>query len=286
MLIQITPSLCKKILRCLGFMLCACATQAMPLELDQIAAPNIEARFAQEVRPLLALPADERILYAQLLTDALIHAGIPELAPQYLVMVDRSPQMQAAMIMWRSPQGEWQLIGATPASTGKPGGFEHFITPLGVFEHTLANPDFRAEGTRNAYGIMGYGIKGMRVFDFGWIMAERSWGTPGLSLMRLQMHATDPDLLEPKLGVAASKGCIRIPASLNTFIDRYGLLDADYEFAAANGKHLWVLRPDRQPVEQPGRYLVVVNSERKQRPGWSPLPGQMQVKQSKAPGAC
>jgi hypothetical protein len=36
-----------------------------------------------------------------------------------------------------------------------------------VFEHTLDNPDFRAEGTVNEFGIRGYGTKGMRIFDFG-----------------------------------------------------------------------------------------------------------------------
>jgi hypothetical protein len=276
----------KRIQRFLSLMIGMCVAEAMPLELDKVGAPDIETRFAQEVHPRLELPADESIEYVQLLTEALTRAGINELSAQYLVMVDRSPYVQAAIIFSHSPQGEWQFIGATPASTGKPGSYEHFITPLGVFEHSLANPDFRAEGTRNAYGILGYGIKGMRVFDFGWVMADRGWGAPARSVMRLQLHATDPDLLEPKLGVVASKGCIRIPASLNMFIDRYGLLDADYEFAVANGKYLWVLRPDRQPVQQPGRYLVVVDSQRKQRPSWSPLPSQVQVKQSKAMAAC
>ena len=52
----------------------------------------------------------------------------------------------------------------------------------------------RAEGTRNALGIRGYGERGMRVYDFGWVMGDRGWGTGGRSAMRLQMHATDPSL--------------------------------------------------------------------------------------------
>jgi len=80
------------------------------------------------------------------------------------------------------------------------------------------------------------------------------------------MHATDPDMLESRLGTRQSKGCIRIPATLNVFIDRYGLLDADYEQAAAQGKHLWVLRPDRQPTPWSGRYLVIVDSRQVRRP--------------------
>jgi hypothetical protein len=67
-----------------------------------------------------------------------------------------------------------------------------------------------------------------------------------------------------------SKGCIRIPASLNKFIDRYGSLDADYEAQIAGRGQLWVLRPDREPVPGAGRYLVIVDSGRKARPAWSP----------------
>ena len=103
---------------------------------------------------------------------------------------------------------------------------------LGVFAHSLDNPDFRAEGTLNSNGIRGYGAKGMRVFDFGWQRVPKGWGDGAVSEMRLQMHATDPDLLERRLGSAQSKGCIRIPATLNRFLDRHGVLDADYERAA------------------------------------------------------
>ena len=56
----------------------------------------------------------------------------------------------------------------------------------------------RARGT--SLGIRGYGVKGMRVFDFGWVTGERTWGDGGLSPMRLQLHSTDPDVLEPRLG--------------------------------------------------------------------------------------
>ena len=87
--------------------------------------------------------------------------------------------------------------------------------------------------------------------------------------MRLQMHATDPERLEPLLGTWHSKGCIRIPASLNRFIDRYGLIDADYEHAAAQGRKLWILLPERTPTAWPGRYLVVVDSLRSSQPAWA-----------------
>ena len=140
--------------------------------------------------------------------------------------------------------------------------------------------DFRAEGTKNSLGIRGYGVRGMRVYDFGWVMAERGWGTPGKSIMRLQMHATDPVALEPRLGRWHSKGCIRIPASLNRFIDRYGLIDADYERAAHEGRNLWVLLPARTTTPWPGKYLVVVDSERESRPAWAAGPPPRKTRSS------
>jgi len=242
-------------------------TSAWASELDPVAL--LAGPFAREVKMRLELPAPEQQAYAQLLQHALAQAGMHELAPQYVLLVDRSAAVQAIFIYWLASERVAYFVGAAPASTGRPGTYDHFYTPLGVFAHTLANMDFRAEGTRNDQGIRGYGVKGMRVYDFGWVEAERGWGPPGTSLMRLQVHATDPDLLEKYLGHQRSKGCIRIPATLNTFIDRYGLLDADYEAEVKEGRQLWVLRPDREPTPWPGRYLVVVDSERATRPIWS-----------------
>ena len=225
--------------------------------------------FAREVRPRLNLPEEERAVYADLLEAALAKANRVLASAQYILVVDRSPKVQAALLYWRDAEGGRHFIGASPASTGRSGGYEHFLTPLGVFEHTIAHLDFRAEGTRNEFGVRGYGVKGMRVFDFGWVIGERTWGDGGLSPMRLQLHATDPDLLEPRLGSAASKGCIRVSASLNQFLDKYGLLDADYEAAMDHSVQFWMLRKDRTPTPWSGRYLLVVESERGQRPRWA-----------------
>lgn len=230
------------------------------------------ARYAREVDRRLEVPPDVADEYAARLSAALATAAHRE--PQFAVLVDRSASVQAVFLYGGSPGGGWRLIGASPVSTGLPGRIDYFETPVGVFEHTLANPDFRAEGTRNKKGIRGYGVAGMRVYDFGWASSPRTWGTRGPGVMRLQMHATDRELLEPWLGTRRSKGCIRIPASLNLFIDRYGLLDADYERAAREGRPLWVLREDRSPTPWPGRYLVIVDSGRATRPAWSPLPGK------------
>jgi hypothetical protein len=175
-------------------------------------------------------------------------------------------------VLLRPPGGPWCWLGATPASTGRVGAFEHFRTPLGVFLHGPHNPDYRALGTVNERGIRGYGARGLRVFDFGWVTAERGWGRGGTGTMRLQVHATDPVRLEPRLGRAASKGCIRITAALNRFLDCHGLLDAEYDAAQAAGRRQWILRLDRTTIPWPGRCLVVVDSQRRERPAWSPLP--------------
>lgn len=228
--------------------------------------------YSTHVDRTLTVGLGEVGLYARLAEEALARAGITPVAAQYLVVVDRDPRVQALFLLFRPTEGPVQLVGASPVSTGRPGSFDHFETPLGVFDHTLANPDFRAEGTRNSQGIRGYGSKGMRVYDFGWQQVPRGWGKGGVSQMRLQMHATDPDLLERRLGSAQSKGCIRIPASLNRLLDLYGVLDADYEQALREGRTIWVLDPQREPVLFPGRYLIVVESGRQARPDWSPAP--------------
>lgn len=232
------------------------------------------AEFARDVVQRLLLPDDERVAYAARLQDALTAAQVTLAAPQFIVLVDRSPNVQAALLYWGSAQRGWGFVGAAPVSTGLPGRYEHFLTPLGVFDHSLANPDFRAEGTKNKLGFRGYGAKGLRIYDFGWVESPRGWGNGAMGKLRLQMHSTDPVLAAPRLGTAQSEGCVRIPATLNDFIDRHALLDEDYERAVASGDHLWVLRKDRTPVASPGRYLVVVDTGRQERPAWSPLPAK------------
>jgi hypothetical protein len=236
------------------------------------------AQFEREVDRRLDLPPADQQRYLTLLAQTLVDAAppgplLPDPSPQAFVLVDRSPQVQAAFIVLRRPGGAWFWLGATAVSTGKVGSYEHFRTPLGVFAHTLENPDFRAEGTFNENHIRGYGLRGRRVFDFGWQLAERGWGAGGNSLMRFQMHATDPTRLEARLGGVASEGCIRIPATLNVFLDRHGLLDADYEQALAAGEPLWLIKPGRPLIPWPGRWLVIVDSLAAERPAWSPLPG-------------
>jgi hypothetical protein len=247
--------------------LAANASHAQPL-----APSDMATAFAAQVDRRLQVPEDELRRYAAWVEAALQASGVPVSQSQWLLAVDRSPWVQAGLLLWRSAAGEYVLAGATPVSTGRPGTFDHFETPLGVFPHAISNPDFRAEGTFNENGIRGYGVKGMRVFDFGWQLVPKGWGDGQRIQMRLQVHATDPDALEPRLGSAQSKGCIRIPATLNRFLDHFGILDAEYERQTLAGQKLWVLRDDREPVDDAGVYLVVIDSARDARPDWSPAP--------------
>jgi hypothetical protein len=250
-----------------GFPCCA-ATAGTSQDRASLDGTSLAQNYPREVHPRLTVPDAQQQAWAGLLSTLFADK---DLAPQYVVLVDRSPFIQAVAIYWMAPDRAFHFIGASPASTGKPGRFDHFITPTGIFEHTIANPDFRAEGTRNENGILGYGHRGMRVYDFGWQQAERGWGVGGEATMRLQMHATDPELLEIRLGTIQSKGCIRIPATLNTFIDRHAILDADYEQAMALGQTFWVLSKTRETTPWSGRYFVIVDTESTSRPPWSPV---------------
>lgn len=221
-----------------------------------------QARFETEVSRRLPLPppGPQRARYAQQVDEALAEVTGPLDPIELVLVVDRSPRVQTVFLLLKSVGCGWFWLGAAPVSTGRVGSFDHFLTPVGAFLHSPDHPDFRAEGSFNSQHIRGYGRRGMRVYDFGWVLAERGWGAGGRSLMRLQMHATDPARLEPLLGRPASKGCIRIPASLNTFIDHHGVLDRAYLEAQAAGRPQWILQAQREPVPWPGRFLVVVDS--------------------------
>jgi hypothetical protein len=245
----------------LGFLFCSALAVSQPPADGRALA----ATYATEVDRRLDIPLGDQAAYAAL---------IPQLegGSQFVALVDRSPFVQAFLLFWLDPSLFPHFIGASPVSTGRPGRFDYFETPLGVFAHTLDNPDYRALGTKNSLGIRGYGVKGMRVYDFGWVHQKKGWGNQAEIEMRLQMHATDPLLLEPFLGIPRSKGCIRIPATLNTLLDRFGILDADYQRAASEGRRHFTLRPDWQPTPWAGRYIVIVDTGRSERPVWSPRP--------------
>lgn len=182
--------------------------------------------------------------------------------PQLLVVADRNPTVQELRIILARPDAPWEVIGGSKISTGQAGRRGYFITPIGVFLHTDGILDYRALGTFNENHIRGLGLKGMRVWDFGWQTATRGWRLDGgLAEIRLQMHATDPDYLEQRLGRPASEGCVRIPATMNRFLDVHGVLDADYEQDARDDARLGsILLPEREPTPLAGNALVVIDS--------------------------
>ena len=160
-------------------------------------------------------------------------------------------------------------LGGSVVSTGEPGRYNHFLTPIGVFLHSGAILDYRANGTYNRHHIRGLGARGMRVWDFGWQDAVRGWrGKRKVSRMRLLAHSTDPATLARRLGRPASEGCIRIPQAMNRFLDRNGVLDADYQAAAREDPAPFcctaAARPDPDPAcrRQAGRdrYLGAANN--------------------------
>jgi len=184
--------------------------------------------------------------------------------PQLLVAVDRNPAVQQMRVILAVPGGQWEVIGGGKVSTGRSGRKGYYITPAGVFPHTDAILDYRALGTYNENHIRGLGIKGRRVWDFGWQTAQKGWLNDGSTgEIRMLMHSTDPDNLEARLGRPDSEGCVRVSAAMNVFLDRHAVLDADYLRAAkTDPRFAAILAPDGVPSPYAGTYLVVFDSTR------------------------
>jgi len=182
---------------------------------------------------------------------------------QYLVFVDRNPKKQLIFVLFFDVQNQRLIeIGRDFVSTGNPKkGKDYFLTPTGIFENSLENFGYRALGTKNERGWRGLGKKGARVWDFGWQKTEKIIkGKKQEFLIRLLMHATDPEFGEPRLGNVDSKGCIRISGKLNEFLDRFGVLDRDYEKNNHEKSTQWLLRKDREATKYLGKYLIVGDS--------------------------
>jgi hypothetical protein len=233
---------------------------AVPIDVDGEAA-RLRAALMREVPELIVDdPTSERDWIARAKATVAMSTQ-PIDRPQLLVVVDRNPDIQQMRIVLARPDGEWHSLGGTKVSTGQTGRRDYYLTPTGVFLHTDLILDWRAQGTFNAQHIRGLGRKGMRVWDFGWQRATKGWGTGEEGDIRLLLHATDPDALERRLGRPASKGCVRFPAAMNRFLDRHGILDADYERAARDDPAFeTLLLSDRTPTPLAGNSLVVVDS--------------------------
>jgi hypothetical protein len=192
-----------------------------PYELAQL--------FREEVGHRLDVPHGEAMLYGSITEIQLPESWQSGKPPQYLLAVDKNPNIQAAFLYWRLMAGHYQLVGASPASTGAMPANE---TPDGVFERVTGNTVREVEFlTRQPSFIAGR-------------MQQRE--------VRLCARAADSATIET-LGQARSDGCVLLPPTLLSFIARHGVLDAG--------------RP-RAELPYPGRYMVVVDSERAERPEW------------------
>src|SRR5579864_46600 len=223
-------------------------------------------RLRRELRD--ALPQDRWLapnrdpVWIALARRAIGAARIVISRPQLLVVVDRNPAVQHLAIVLADPHGPWSVIGGSKISTGEAGPFDSFVTPRGVFVHNGSILGYRALGTFNQHHIRGLGLKGMRVWDFGWQVAQKGWERRGeTGKIRMLMHSTDPKYSAALLGRTASQGCVRVPAAMNRFLDMHGVLDREYEeLARHSASYRAVLRPDRQPTPLAGDKLVVVDS--------------------------
>ena len=260
-------ALCRTLETVLLALITACVAPPPPPSRPAPADPAIAAEF-QRLRAAFAEqvpnpPADSTdAAWTAAARAELDQATIVLDRPQLVVVVDRAPSAQDLRIMLADQAGPWRTVGVGKVSTGQCERRGYFITPTGVFQHTDGILDYRAEGTPNESGIRGLGIKGMRVWDFGWQMAEPGWGTDRAPReIRLQVHATDPAYLEQRLGRPASKGCIRVSTAMNRFLDIHGVLDADYERTAPTDPRIAaVLLPERTPTRLAGTLLIVIES--------------------------
>lgn len=116
--------------------------------------PDMAVLYITHVDRRLAVEPAEVGLYARLAEEALAHAGVTPVAAQYLVVVDRNPRVQALFLLFRPTEGAVQLVGASPVSTGQPGRFDHFETPLGCSTTPFKIPTFapRALSTVRGFG--------------------------------------------------------------------------------------------------------------------------------------
>jgi len=240
------PTNCVPALSRRGLLLAAAAATVNPLGAlaAGICTPReLALRFDAAVAQKLQVPTSESWIYASLAEAEL--AGHPGLAtePQYVLVVDSSPAIQVAFLFWRLLPGRYELVGASPASTGSPLRPGCLETPCGVFPQASVSDAGRAFAAR--------------VYDFGTQRARDATGT-GYGALRLQARAA-LGRHRALLGTAQSDGRVLLPPTLVAFLDSYGVLDGRRSNATAAG----------ESVPFAGQYLVVIDSEREERPDWS-----------------
>ena len=215
---------------------------------------ELAQRWQLQVPERIAVPAHEERLYGFMAETQLIAFQQALTQPQYVLVVDANPHVQAAFVFWRLLPGHYRLVGAAPASTGGPLRPDYLETPQGVFGHATAEAGLQAACATRVEQTCRRG--GSRVYDFGVQRTRLATGQGPLRPMRLQARAAD-ERAAGRLGTPQSDGCVLLPASLVAFLDEYGLLDGDAAAAA-----------ERRVVPFRGRYLLVIDSERMERPDW------------------
>lgn len=174
--------------------------------------------------------------------------------PQFFIFIDRNPKRQNLLVaFWDGT--EVTEIGWSKVSTGDPRRIKYSKTPTGTYP--IVRLGYRAEGTKNAGGWMGLGKKDSRIWSFGEV---DSTGYKGIKTgITMLMHATDPTYGEPRLGRPDSKGCIRISALMNAYLDIYGILDKHILEKESPARQKRLLREDRQPVKNYGLYAIIAD---------------------------
>lgn len=216
---------------------------------------KMRSEFKLKVGSNVVLEDNYRVWVESVVEQLVITLPEHDRASQFFYFVDRNSERQIGSVVWYDgTTKKASVIGADKVSTGNPKLRGHFKTPVGVFANTVSNFGYRAEGTKNSKGWRGLGAKGSRIWDFG-------WQNTGPHSIRLLMHATDPQFGEPRLGKVDSKGCVRVSAKMNKFLDQFGILDAEYEALSGAKRISWLLKRDRTPVKYAGKYLLVAESE-------------------------
>ena len=204
---------------------------------------ELSRRYAALVDRQLRVPGNEALIYGGLAENELAGFREAPTGPQYMLVVDSCAAVQAAFLFWRLLPGRYELIGASPASTGNPERAGCVQTPQGVFAQAEVEYGRRMTG---------------RVYDFG-VQRTRKLGTSAFSQLRLQARAASGPT-GAMLGRPQSDGCILLPPGMVAFLDQFGVLDAGRRDAVT---------PTGEALPFAGRYLVVVDSERDDRPEWA-----------------
>lgn len=214
-------------------------------------ASGISERFTASLGPA------EREEIRKSISNAMSSGAMTISGKRFVVAVNRNPAGQTGSVLLVDEKGGVEEIFSSKISSGTKGRKGYFLTPTGVFLNSAENGNYRAVGTKNSNGVRGLGVKGSRVYDFGWVESVAGWN-PGIQgKIRMQMHSTDPDTLESKLGTPASKGCIRVQGKINEIIDQFGVLDQDYE---ENRATHWIFSKNKNKTPYSGKFVIVYDA--------------------------